>query len=180
MSRLELRIETMERAARGILAELDALRRELAAAAQAVPAAVLEAVCASLKVSSVVVLAGDRLRPTTRARHACALAMHRRGYSYPVIARTLQMGHHSTAINAVKSAVDVEASDPAFARAVAAGEATAGPTAPPRVAADAPPAPPGMRHGKAPLHHSCGCRRCLRSRPTPRPVHVASAASASA
>ena len=167
MSRLELRIETMERAARGILAELDALRRELRAEAELIPAAVVAAVCGVMKVSVERVLSTEKQARMVAARHACALALHRRGYSYPRIARILKMGCHSSAVYAVQHAKDLEGQSESVRDAVAAGEAVVGMKTAPRAATNSAPATPGLRHGRAPLHRTCSCARCLRSRPQP-------------
>jgi hypothetical protein len=167
MSRLEQRIEVMERGAGIILAELAELRRELAAEAELIPAAVVAAVCGVMKVSVERVLSAEKQARMVAARHACALALHRRGYSYPRIARILKMGCHSSAVYAVQHAKELEQQSESVRDAVAAGEAVGGPKTAPRTAAHAP-APPGLRHGRAPLHWSCSCERCLRSRPQPR------------
>jgi hypothetical protein len=168
MSRLEQRIEVMERAAEIILAELAELRRELAAEAEMIPAAVIAAVCGVMKVSVERVLSAEKQARMVAGRHACALALHRRGYSYPRIARILKMGCHSSAVYAVQHAGKLEQESDSARDAVAAGEAVSGPKTAPRTATHAP-APPGLRHGRAPLHRTCVCERCLRSRPGPQP-----------
>jgi len=163
MSRLEVRIETMERAARAILAELSELRRELAVEAELIPAAVVAAVCGAMKVSVERVLSNEKQARMVAARHACALALHRRGYSYPRIALILKMACHSSAVHAVRHGTALEQESAGVAAAVAAGEKVAGPMVPPRNS----PAPEGLRHGRAPLNNKCNCRRCTRSKVAP-------------
>jgi hypothetical protein len=166
MSRLEVRIETMERAARAILAELSDLRRELAVEAELIPAAVVAAVCGAMKVSVERVLSNEKQVRMVAARHACALALHRRGYSYPRIALILKMACHSSAVHAVRHGTALEQESAGVAAAVAAGEKVAGPMVPPRNS----PAPEGLRHGRAPLNSKCNCRRCMRSKVAPAPA----------
>lgn len=59
------------------------------------------------------------------ARKAAALALRRRGCSYPEIGQCLGGRHHTTAINLVERALEIEAtgldSTPRFAAAVVAG-----------------------------------------------------------
>ena len=157
MSRLELRVELIERGLRELLGQLEALKRDIAA--EPGPLSVAAAVCAALGAQVEAVVAGAKTRGPTRARHACALAMHRRGMSYSEIADVLGMGDHSTAIGAVRSARKLAGMLPEVARAVEIGESVPGPTREPRKAFVS-----GLRHGHAPLFLSCLCKRCKAAR----------------
>lgn len=153
MSRLELRVELIERGLRELLGQLEELKRDIAA--EPGPLSVAAAVCTALGAQIEAVVSGVKTRGPTRARHACALAMHRRGMSYSEIADVLGMGDHSTAIAAVRSARKLAGLLPEVARAVDIGASVPGPTRAPKKAFVA-----GLRHGHEPLCDSCDCKRC--------------------
>ena len=157
MSALVRRIEVMERAARGILAELGALRRELAADGADVPADVAASVCERLGVSRETLLDGDRLASTVRARAAAALVLHRRGLSYPRIAACLGLNCHTSALAAVRRGVERERGDAEFARVVRE-HALEQPLKLERVK------PAELEHGKLPLCRRCACGPCRAAR----------------
>lgn len=81
-------------------------------------AAILETVAGEFNLTLAQMLSRSREQPLARARQAAMLALHRRGFSYPAIARLTKRADHTTALHGVRHAQELEQQLPGFAALV--------------------------------------------------------------
>ncbi len=84
------------------------------------PRAVIKRVAMRLNATREQVYGPSRIAVVVRARHACMLALRRRGMTFVQIGKELGGMDHTGVINGCKRAQDREATDPVFAGALAA------------------------------------------------------------
>ena len=76
--------------------------------------ALLARLCMALGGTTVAaVMARHRFIGAMRVRHVACYIMHRRGMSYPAIARALNLGNHTSAMSGAKAAMDRAKREPA-------------------------------------------------------------------
>lgn len=80
--------------------------------------AVVSAAAEAFRLSEGALLSKARTAALAEARFAAMLVLHRRGYSYPSLAKATGRRGHTTAIHGVRRALAAERDDPGYRAAV--------------------------------------------------------------